>query len=426
MRTARTSRGLRPAVWLFAAVVALALGTVAAVNRPDTGSASARQAAWMTPPSRAATASSFAVLDEAALIDMLKEMSSAVVKHDGASFVEAAGSTPWARTTWRNLEAFGVGQIDLRYVAGRSGPADISVAVAWTPGGRAVYDGTRTMAHRVRFTVGVSAAGQPAVLGASPVGHSPLPVWLLGRLKVHSVSGAAVVRHGLDVAHATDVEALTRRATTIAHAALDKATAGPPRQVVVIAPGTSKQAAKLVGPDKLTGVAAITATVDGSGSRQAPVHVLLNPAEFQRLRPRAAQVVVTHEVTHALTGAAAAAMPLWVAEGFADWVGLRAVRLPIDLAAGPLLASVRRSGPPARLPTRADFARQHPAAIAYEAASTAFRSLARRVGEKAVVCFHADVVAGRPMNSALRTNTGMGVAELTRLWRMDLRRLARG
>ena len=428
MSTARPSGGRRLVVWLSAAVVALVLVTVAAVNRPESGSASAHETARSTPPTRATTTSSGAVPDAAALTDMLRKMSYAVVKHDGASFVEAAGSTPWGRRKRRNLEALGVEQVDLRYVARRSRTADVTVAVAWTPGARSVYDGTTTMARRVRFSLGVSAAGKPAVLGTGRTGRSPLPVWLMGRLEVISLSrGAALVRLAPDPGQALRVQALVRRATRTAHTVLDESASGSRRHVVVITPGTSTQAAKLVSAEEdLDGVAAITATADGSRSRQAPVHVVLNPAEFERLRPRGAQVVVTHEVTHALTGAAAAEMPLWVAEGFADWVGVRAVRLPVDVAAGRLLASVRRSGPPARLPTQADFARQDQTAIAYEAASTAVRSLARRVGEKAVVGFHADVVAGRPTESALRTNTGLGVAELTRLWRMDLRRLARG
>ena len=427
MSTARPSGGRRLVVWLSAAVVALALVTAAAVNRPESGAASAREAARPTPPTRATTTSSGAVPD-AALTDMLKKMAYAVVKHDGASFVEAAGSTPWARRTWRNLEALGVEQVDLRYVARRSRTADITVAVAWTPGASSVYDGTTTMARRVRFSLGVSAAGKPAVLGTGRAGRGPVPVWLLGRLEVRSLSGgAALVRLAPDLGQATHVETLIRRATGTAHAVLDESASRSRRHAVVITPGTSTQAAKLVSAEEdLGGVAAITATADGSRSLQAPVHVVLNPAEFERLRPRGAQVVVTHEVTHALTGAAGAEMPLWVAEGFADWVGVQAVRLPVDVAAGRLLASVRRSGPPARLPTPADFTRQDPTAIAYEAASTAVRSLARRAGEKAVVGFHADVVAGRSTESALRTNTGFGVAELTRLWRMDLRRLARG
>jgi hypothetical protein len=51
--------------------------------------------------------------------------------------------------------------------------------------------------------------------------------------------------------------------------------------------------------------------------------------------------------------------------------------------------------------------------------------LSRRAGDRAVLGFYADVQAGQPVAAALELNTGLDVAEVTRAWRMDVRRFTR-
>jgi hypothetical protein len=119
-------------------------------------------------------------------------------------------------------------------------------------------------------------------------------------------------------------------------------------------------------------------------------------------------------------------MPLWVAEGFADYVALRDGAVPLRLAAAQALAAVRRSGPPGSLPGTADFAvGAHGLGRAYEEAWLAFRLLGRRHGNAATVAFYDAVRAGRPVGAALRTTTGSDVATVTAQWRAELTRLAR-
>ena len=77
------------------------------------------------------------------------------------------------------------------------------------------------------------------------------------------------------------------------------------------------------------GIAAVTTTVDGSGSPDAPVHVFVNPDVTRRLRGAGAQVVMSHELVHVATDAATSAVDLWLLEGFADYVALRDVPLPL-------------------------------------------------------------------------------------------------
>ena len=62
--------------------------------------------------------------------------------------------------------------------------------------------------------------------------------------------------------------------------------------------------------------------------------------------------MITHEATHVATDAATSAAPIWLVEGFADYVALRSQRLPLTTTAARIIALVRRSGAP-RAPARA-------------------------------------------------------------------------
>jgi hypothetical protein len=194
----------------------------------------------------------------------------------------------------------------------------------------------------------------------------------------------------------------------------------------VVVPSTGAQASALLarGSSGLGAAAAVTSTLDASGSRGAPDLVVLNPDVFGGLPPAAAQLVLTHEAVHAVTGAASVGLPLWVAEGFADYVALRAGRVPLRRAAAQLLATVRRSGPPRRLPVAEDFA-GHRSGETYEAAWLAFRLLGERSGDDAVVAFYLSVLAGTAVGRALDSAVGLTPAGLTSAWRRYLVRLAR-
>src|SRR5699024_7432692 len=102
-------------------------------------------------------------------------------------------------------------------------------------------------------------------------------------------------------------------------------------------------------------IAAVTSTVDASGTKAAADYIVLNPEVFKALNKRGAQIVLSHETTHALTGATTSDMPLWVAEGFADYVALRDDDRPIRKIAAQILAKVRQDGTPDALPDADDF-----------------------------------------------------------------------
>ncbi len=152
--------------------------------------------------------------------------------------------------------------------------------------------------------------------------------------------------------------------------------------------------------------------------RDAPVHVFVNPLVFDPLGARGAQVVLTHEATHVATRAATSPAPIWLVEGFADYVALSAQHIPLATSASRIASLVRRHGPPAHLPGGEQFAAGTPDLEArYESAWLACRLLADAGGQARLVSFYDAVDAGTPLETALRSRFGFGVRGLTEQWR---------
>jgi len=125
------------------------------------------------------------------------------------------------------------------------------------------------------------------------------------------------------------------------------------------------------------------------------------------------------------TDAARSSVPLWLLEGFADYVALRDVDLPITTAAGQIIRQVRREGVPQALPGPAEFdtSTTHLGAT-YESAWLACVVLADTRGERALVSLYDDVASGRPLGGALRRWFGLTDDQFTRRWQRRLSDLA--
>ena len=125
------------------------------------------------------------------------------------------------------------------------------------------------------------------------------------------------------------------------------------------------------------------------------MRVFVNPTVFGRLKERGAQVVMSHETTHVATDAPFATMPTWLLEGFADFVALDDAGVPVDLAAGQILARIRKEGLPDGLPSTQEL---DPTAnglgATYEEAWLACRFLAQEYGTAALVRFYRTVNDG--------------------------------
>ncbi|HWJ10073.1 MAG TPA: hypothetical protein VNS46_11890 [Nocardioides sp.] len=273
-----------------------------------------------------------------------------------------------------------------------------------------------------RAEVPVSFADGGRTIAAIGADAARLPLWLTGPVAVRRVPGAVVVAAG----PAPDVGTLAQRARSAVAATRPLLERGD--GLVVEVPADTGQLHRALGADPGTydAIAAVTAPVDGSTAPLSPVHVFLNRAVYDALDPVAAQVVMTHEAVHAVTGAALTqGAPLWLVEGFADYVALRDVDLPVARTAAQVIRQVRRDGLPDRLPADSDFGpgASHLGTL-YEAAWQVAVTLAERRGAGALFAFYRDVLDGEALDVALRTHFDWTEADLTAAWRSRLAVLA--
>jgi hypothetical protein len=253
-------------------------------------------------------------------------------------------------------------------------------------------------------------------------GDRRTPLWLSGPLRVRRTAQTLVMVDG----PARETAAYADRARAAVPVVRRVLPRWPGRLVVEVPASLEDLEAALdARPGEYANIAAVTTTVDGTVAAGSPVHVFVNPEVFGELRPRGAQVVMSHEAVHVATGAATSAMPLWLLEGFADYVALRDVDLPVSTTAGQIIRQVRRHGPPAALPGPAEFdtTTSHLGA-AYESAWLACRVLAEARGEQALLRFYRRVDAGAPVGQALEGVFGLTEAQFTRRWRERLTDLA--
>ncbi|MGW1379730.1 hypothetical protein ACWD6P_36470 [Streptomyces sp. NPDC002446] len=244
------------------------------------------------------------------------------------------------------------------------------------------------------------------------------------------------------------------------------------RKVVVEAPDSVARMAQLMGSDDPSGYLGIAAVTTGEAgvTTAAPAdRVIINPDAYEELNDLGRKVVLTHETTHVATRTVTtAATPLWLSEGFADWVAYRDTHRKATTTAPELTRAVHTGDLPAKLPTDADFGFRAGAdrlAKAYEGSWLACRMIAEKWGEAKLIAFYRAAGrsalrtsvpggAGAPMEAAtatpadarpaapatgtrhrtparadraertdrtLRAQLGVGLAEFTRLWRAYVR-----
>ncbi|MEV0344484.1 hypothetical protein AB0H88_01870 [Nonomuraea sp. NPDC050680] len=246
----------------------------------------------------------------------------------------------------------------------------------------------------------------------SATGHNPaaddreLPAEAQGLLG----DGAEVVRGVRSVVvgqHAApeSLRDLARRAD--AAGSRVSAVLGQPVRPVVLVPGSAAEAARVAGVGSVDGLAAVA---DGG-------RVVVVPENFARLTPTGRDIVLTHELTHVAAGTRR--LPVWLYEGFADYVGYRDAGLPVRVAAAELAADVRAGRLPGELPGPAAFApsTREPVRLAraYQEAWLACRFIAERFGEGTLVRLYRDAQTGG-LDRGL-TELGLSAGTLTARWR---------
>jgi hypothetical protein len=319
-----------------------------------------------------------------------------------------------------NARAAQVMAFTLRYVDAEGAYADgtwhAAVDATWRFAG---FD--RAPAH-AEVLVALRDDGDRVALTGFGGGDRVSPLWLSGPLQVRRTARTLVLVDGpADRARRYQAHA------TAAVPAVREVLPGWHGGLVVEVPRSQHALDRVLDadPGSYDQIAAVTTSDDGQLTPDAPVHVFVNPAVFDRLRPIGAQVVLSHEATHVATGAFVSPMPLWILEGFADYVALRDSDLPVARSAAQIIAEVRKHGAPHSLPSTDDFGTHTPGLGAtYESAWLANRLLAQEGGEAALVRFYDDVDGGTPVGRAMEAEFGFGVPAFTRQWRALLQHLA--
>lgn len=359
---------------------------------------------------------------------LLQDLARAVRKGDqnAAAGLAPAGDVDAAeqlRTLVTNAEEIGLREVTLRYLGelgglDPSGEWSATASLIWRFG--SLDSGLATTEVRVDFSAADDAVAI-AGLGGSPgeVG-SATPIWFADPIEVRRTAETMVVA----ARRARSFSVLAKRAVPVVRRVLPDW--GGDLVVEVPASAAALDAALGVEPGTYGNVAGVTATVDGTGSSSAPVHVFLNPARISELRPAGVQVVVSHEAAHVALDATSSVLPVWLSEGFADYVALRDVPLPLTTTAAQIIRQVRREGPPRSLPDDADFDEESEYfGAAYEAAWFACRLLAQRAGEDALLRFYRQADGAEDFAGLFRRSFGLTEQEFTEQWRAALTDLAR-
>ena len=200
------------------------------------------------------------------------------------------------------------------------------------------------------------------------------------------------------------------------------------QRAVVLVPSTDKELNALVGDDSdLSQIAAVaTAELPGRAGPAGAVgdRVIVSPANFAKLGDLGRRVVMTHEVTHVATRAATGtAMPDWLVEGFADYVGYRDTGVAPGDAARELGQEVRAGQVPQALPADGEFSGNNGRLPqVYEEAWLACRLAAKRGDGTLVRLYRAvgsteGVSARVALERGLHDVLGTTTAQFTAQWR---------
>lgn len=265
-----------------------------------------------------------------------------------------------------------------------------------------------------------------SITGSRVVGER-VPAWLLGDLKVAKGSRSLVIAIDQDGDQAATYADVLDRAISDVTAVWGRDWR---RRVVLYLPKTQQQMERALGarPGSYTKIAAVTTAEADRPAPDAPVRIVANPKLFADLGEQGRRIVLTHETVHVASTATASPVPLWLAEGFADYVAFQAVEVPVESAANELFKAVRSGHGPKRLPDAAMFAASsNQLAQAYEASWLACRMIKEDYGQAKLVRFYLAVHRSKADNrlaTAFQQVLGTTQAEFVRDWQRYLRRLA--
>lgn len=288
-----------------------------------------------------------------------------------------------------------------------------------------------TLAQRgTRWYVAAVQAPQDRASDAPPGAgrRNPEQLWDQGRVTVVRGRHSLVLGVGQDRRYLRGVAETADDAVPSVRRAWRAPWAG---RVVVLVPGSLDDMAALLGGSAsgYRGIAAVTTgEIGGSGTVPAD-RVIVNPDAYDVLGDLGRRVVMTHETTHVATRAhTSASTPLWLSEGFADWIGYRETKTFPRQVAPELTRTIESGELPTELPGDDDFGfagNGNVLAQAYEQGWLACRMVAEQWGERKLVSFYRAVGAasdrGGAVRAALRDELRISEKEFTQRWRAYLK-----
>ena len=320
-----------------------------------------------------------------------------------------------------NARQLGLEDLSFRYVDENEGHVGAGewvadVQVSWRIAG---FD---KVASQMEVPIAFARTSQGAAfVSVDDAADNSAPLWLLDKVAVERGRRSLVMV--ADESRVRHYASLARRAAADVKRVLPRWRG----RLVVEVPGSEEDLERIVGAenDAYQSIAAVTSTVDGSLDPSSPAHVLVNPTVFRRLSGDGAQIVISHEATHVATSAATSSIPMWLLEGFADYVALAHVDLPVSTTASQILAEVRKSGVPSHLPTAREFDPANKAlGTSYEAAWLACRLIGMRYGEQRLIELYDRVERGLSVNAGFRRVLDTDRRTFVSQWQDYLRDLA--
>jgi hypothetical protein len=200
---------------------------------------------------------------------------------------------------------------------------------------------------------------------------------------------------------------------------------------VLVVPHTVAQLGRALGRTaaSLEGYAAVTTGELRDGDGSPALRVWTNTPSMAGLSVLGRAVVIRHELTHVATDAPGTpGVPLWLEEGFAEYVGYSGSGIGLGDELRELIRAQQSGSAPSHLPTQDTFDGVD-VDLAYEGADLACRVVAEKYGQTQLVRLYRLTVAGTGtaaanLEAALRAVTGSGTASLETAWHARLHALA--
>ncbi|AZP17189.1 hypothetical protein EJC51_14330 [Streptomyces aquilus] len=353
--------------------------------------------------------------------ELLDRRSVAVLDRDRAAFMQT-GSLDWFENARGVPFAAWAYRLTGLHQDGTEATADVELKYRIQG-----YDNAPVTVGRT-LTLSLDAGGEWYVDREQPAKKSAQQLWDQGEVDVVRGKHSLVLGVGRSSAALHTYADLADRAVPAVSAQWGTDWA---RHVVVLVPTSLEGMAGLLGSpaSSYRGIAAVTTGETGSPARAPADRIIVNPDAYGVLGSVGKQVVLTHETTHVATrDHTTAATPLWLSEGYADWIGyLGSGRSPVQ-AAPELWRSVTEGRTPKSLPEDADFGFSGDAtklAEAYESGWLACRMIADRWGTDRLRAFYQAVGAHKrragAVEDALRAVLGTSLDDFTAQWRDYLR-----